>query len=58
MGYKLDSYPQFDAINSQVVEQSNSLLKIIKGSLSYMNAQHFIHHLKFFMWQKNMHIPA
>ena len=48
MGYKLDSYRQFDGINSQIVEQSNSLLKRIKGSLSYMNVQNFTLYLKFY----------
>ena len=37
---------QFDNINSQTVEQANSLLKRLKSSLSYMNAKHFLAHIK------------
>ena len=33
----MSTYVQFDAINSQVVEQSNAVLKRCKSSLSYMN---------------------
>ena len=44
--YKLDAYPQFKGINSQTVEQSNSTLKRIKPSLSYMNAGNFMNHIQ------------
>ncbi|XP_078586099.1 uncharacterized protein LOC144867969 [Branchiostoma floridae x Branchiostoma japonicum] len=37
VGYQLSRYPQYDNVNSQVVEQCNSALKKLKGQLSYMN---------------------
>ena len=40
-GYNLSTYPQFASLNSEVVEQSNSWIKNIKGSVSYMNSSNF-----------------
>ena len=40
--YNISHYPQFKDVNTQVVEQSNSILKRAKSSLSYMNKQHFL----------------
>ena len=45
---------QFDSINSEIVEQANSLLKHIKSSVSYMNKQNFINHCTFFLWYQNL----
>ena len=53
-GYNLDSYLQFSKINSQVAEQRNSTLKRLKSMLSYMNHEHFINHVKLFMWFRSM----
>ena len=53
VGYKMDSYPQFSTLNSQVVEQANAALKRIKPSLSYMTSQNFLKHLKLFLWNRN-----
>ena len=55
-GYKLSLYCQFNHINSQVVEQANSALKRIKSSLSYMTAENFINHCKFYLWIQNKRI--
>lgn len=52
-GYKMSDYPQFNAINSQMVEQNNAVLKRAKSSLSYMNKEHFIAHIKFLLWYHN-----
>lgn len=52
-GYNMSAYKQFSSINSEVVEQSNSLIKRIKGSVSYMTAQNFITHVKLFFWYHN-----
>ena len=41
------------SINSQTVEQANSLLKRMKSSISYMNAKHFMIHLKLYQWYRN-----
>ena len=54
VGYKLDAYPQFKGINSQTVEQSNSTLKRIKPSLSYMNAGNFMNHMQLYLWFRNL----
>ncbi len=53
VGYNMDSYPQLSAINSEVVEQANSMVKRISGSVSYMNAENFMNHLKLFFWYHN-----
>ena len=53
IGYNMAKYPQFATINSEVVEQANSMIKRIKGSVSYMTAQNFMNHLKFFFWYHN-----
>ena len=39
--YNVSNYPQFKDVNTQMVEQSNSVLKRAKSSLSYMNKEHF-----------------
>ena len=52
-GYNLSTYPQFGAINSQVVEQSNALLKRIKSTVSYMSATNFVNHCALFFWYHN-----
>ena len=48
VGYKMDSYPRFSTLNSQVVEQANAALRRIKPSLSYMTSHNFLKHLKLF----------
>ena len=53
VGYNLSSYPQFSAVNSQVVEQSNSLLKRIRSTISYMSATNFVKHCALFFWYHN-----
>ena len=52
-GYKLSTYPQFETVNSQVVEQSNSMANRIKSSVSYMNSSNFMMHCKLFYWYHN-----
>ena len=37
--YNVSNYPQFKDVNTQMVEQSNSVLKRAKSSLSYMNKE-------------------
>lgn len=54
LGYKLDSYPQFCHLNTQLVEQANADMKRTKSSLAYMNAKNFIAHMKFFLWYRNV----
>ncbi|XP_078614406.1 uncharacterized protein LOC144883690 [Branchiostoma floridae x Branchiostoma japonicum] len=53
VGYQLSRYPQYDNVNSQVVEQCNSALKKLKGQLSYMNPANFMRQAKLFLWYKN-----
>ncbi|XP_041931359.1 uncharacterized protein LOC121694974 isoform X1 [Alosa sapidissima] len=55
-GYQLDVYLQHQDINSQLAEQSNSLLKKLKSQLSYMNRDNFIGHLRLFLWHKSRKI--
>lgn len=57
-GYKLDAYPQFRHINTQLVEQANADMKRTKSSLSYMNAKNFVDHMKFFLWYRNVQKKA
>lgn len=52
-GYELKRYPQHVHLNSQVVEQANSRLQRIKGSLSYMTQTNFIKHCKLYVWGQN-----
>ncbi|XP_038077318.1 uncharacterized protein LOC119745165 [Patiria miniata] len=54
VGYKLDGYSKYKAINSQVAEQMNSSLQRIKVQLSYMAQDNFLWHCRFFLWGKNM----
>ena len=49
----LTTSPQWDTLNSQAVEQTNSCLKSLKGSLSYMNEKNFMTHCKIFIWYRN-----
>ena len=51
--YRMNDYPQFIDINSQVVEQSNAALKRIKSSISYMNRNNFFIHCTLFLWYHN-----
>ncbi|XP_063419439.1 uncharacterized protein LOC134702470 [Mytilus trossulus] len=51
--FELKSYPQFTDLNSQVVEQSNSRLQRVKGSLSYMTQLNFMKHCKYYLWGQN-----
>ncbi len=48
-------YPQFDSLNSQMVEQGNASLKRTKSSLSYMNQVNFFNHCTLFLWYHNKH---
>jgi hypothetical protein len=52
-GYNVSHYPVFARLNSQLVEQANSELDKIKGSLSYMNKKNFLTHLKLFLYFLN-----
>ncbi|KAL3868428.1 hypothetical protein ACJMK2_041236 [Sinanodonta woodiana] len=54
--YELKAYPQFSKLNSQVVEQSNSRLQRLKGSLSYMTQNNFMKHCKFYLWGQNQDV--
>ena len=56
IGYEMNRYPQFQSINSQVVEKANSIIQKIKGPLAYMNAENFMIHLKLFLWYRNREI--
>ena len=56
IGYEMNRYPQFQSVNSQVVEQANSIIKRIKGPLAYMTAENFMNHLKLFLWYRNKEI--
>ena len=51
--YNISKYPQFQDVNTQIVEQSNSFLKRAKSSLSYMNKEHFFSHVKLILWYHN-----
>ena len=51
--YKMSDYPQYNHLNSQTVEQSNSCLKRIKSSLSYMNKKNFLDHCALYLWYHN-----
>lgn len=53
IGYNLSCYPQFNSINSQMVEQANSALSRIKSSLSYMKKENFMAHCKLYLWYRN-----
>ena len=53
VGYNMSLYPQFTEINSQIVEQCNSVLKRTKSSLSYMTKNNFLDHCKFMLWYRN-----
>ena len=48
---KIDKNSLANEIES--VEQSNSSIKRIKSSLSYMNPKHFISHCKLYVWYMN-----
>ena len=52
-GYNISSYPQYQNLNTQVVEQANSELGRIKSSLSYMNQRNFMKHLSLFLYFLN-----
>ena len=52
--YELDRYPDMEHINTQVAEQSNSLLARLKGMLSYMTEDNFVRHLKMFLAYRNI----
>ncbi|XP_065052628.1 uncharacterized protein LOC135681910 isoform X2 [Rhopilema esculentum] len=43
--YDVSRYPRFEGINTQINEQRNSTLKVLKSQLSYMNKKNFINHL-------------
>ena len=52
-GYRLDNYPQFQAVNSQAAEQANSSIGKLKSMLSYMNHENFMLHCSFYLWFLN-----
>lgn len=51
--YNIDYYPSLDFMNTEVNEQANSSIALLKSQLSYMNEKNFFNHLKFFLWYKN-----
>lgn len=53
-GYNLDLHPDLININTQVAEQSNSLLNRLKGMVSYMSEANFICHVKLFLAYRNI----
>lgn len=53
VAYKMSDYPQYQGLNSQLVEQRNSTLHKIKSSLSYMNKENFLLHCSFYLWYWN-----
>ncbi|XP_022111304.1 uncharacterized protein LOC110990561 isoform X2 [Acanthaster planci] len=52
-GYRLDAYPQYKMLNSQVAEQMNASLQRIKVQISYMKQDNFLWHCRVFMWWRN-----
>ncbi|KAL3868521.1 hypothetical protein ACJMK2_041322 [Sinanodonta woodiana] len=56
LSYELKAYPQFCKLNSQVVEQSNSRLQRLKGSLSYITQNNFMKLCKFYLWGQNQDV--
>ena len=55
-GYSLDKYSTYDisSINSQVNEQGNAGLQIIKGQIAYMKPSNYMFHVKLFLGIINM----
>ena len=49
----MNIYHEFDWINSQINEQQNAATKRLKTQLSYMRPDHFMAHVKFFIWYRN-----
>lgn len=52
-GYNLARFPLLAAVNSQVNEQGNAGLQRITDQLSYINADNFMRHCSFYLWNKN-----
>ena len=52
--YDVSRYRRFIGTNTQINEQRNSTLKVLKSQLSYMNKKNFIDHCKLFMWYRNL----
>ncbi|XP_076157104.1 uncharacterized protein LOC143140170 [Alosa pseudoharengus] len=50
VGYNADSYPQLSGINTQQAEQFNARLKRLKHHLPYMTREHFLQHLRLYVW--------
>ncbi|XP_062381987.1 uncharacterized protein LOC134069870 isoform X2 [Sardina pilchardus] len=55
-GYNTNRYPQFGNINTQVAEQYNAKLKRLKHHLPYMAKQHFLQHLKLYLWYHSRNV--
>ena len=51
--YNIDYYPSLSHLNTEVNEQANSSISMLKSQLSYMNERNFFNHLKLFLWQRN-----
>ena len=54
MPYNISKYMQFRDVNTQIVEQSNAVLKRAKSSVSYMNKDNFFSHVKLILWYYNI----
>ena len=52
-GYNISLYPDYQSVNTEVVEQANSDLSNQKSSLSCMNKCNFVSHLKLFLYYRN-----
>lgn len=51
--YNIDYYPSLNHLNTEVNEQANSSISMLKSQLSYMNKRNFFNHLKLFLWYRN-----
>ena len=51
--YDVRQHSDLDGVNTQVAEQSNSLLNRLKGMVSYMTEDNFLTHVKMFLAYRN-----
>ena len=53
MAHCIDELPQYQSVNTQVAEQSNSFLYRLRSMLSYMNESNFHKNLQLFLAFRN-----
>ena len=51
--YNIVCYPSLSHLDTEVNEQANSSISMLKSQLSYMNERNFFNHLKLFLWHRN-----